>query len=45
MIGVLIVAGGTAAALWTIAAALYWLIKPGEDDPQHPKRLILRDDR
>lgn len=45
MIGEAIVAIGTVATLWTIAAALYWTIHPGETQPDHPKRIILRRDR
>jgi hypothetical protein len=45
VIGWLIVATGTLATLWTIAAALYFTIRPGETEPDHPKRLILRNDR
>lgn len=45
MIGWIIVAAGVAVTLWTIAAAAYWMIFPGETEPDHPKRIILRDDR
>ncbi len=45
MIGWTIVAAGTIATLWTIAAAIYWTVNPGETEPDHPKRMILRDDR
>jgi hypothetical protein len=45
MIGGIIVAVGTIATLWTICAAVYWTVHPGETDPDHPKRLILRNDR
>ena len=45
MIGWIIVIAGVAATLWTIAAATYWTIFPGETEPDHPKRIILRDDR
>ncbi len=45
MIGWAIVAIGTAATLWSIAASIYWTVRPGETDPAHPKRLILRSDR
>jgi hypothetical protein len=45
ILGWLAVAIGTAATLWTIAAAIYWILRPGELDPQHPKRIVLRNDR
>lgn len=45
MTGSIIVAIGTLATLWTIGAALYWTIRPGETEPDHPKRMILRSDR
>ena len=45
MIGGVIVVAGAAVTLWCIAAALYWIVHPGETDPAHPKRLILKDDR
>lgn len=44
-LGWLVVAIGTLVTIWTIGAAIYWTIRPGENDPQHPKRLILKDDR
>ncbi len=44
-LGWIVIAVGTAATLWTIAAAAYWTIHPGETESQHPKNLILRDDR
>jgi hypothetical protein len=40
-----IVAAGSVATLWTIIIALYWMIRPGETDPDHPKHSILRSDR
>lgn len=40
-----VVIAGTLATLWTIGATVYWLIRPGETSPDHPKRLILRKDR
>lgn len=45
MIAWIIVCVGTAATLWTIVAAIYWLIWPGETEPDHPKRIVLRSDR
>ncbi|MEO6835856.1 MAG: hypothetical protein ABI231_08120 [Candidatus Tumulicola sp.] len=45
VLGWIAVVAGTIVTLWTIGAALYWTFRPGERDPQHPKRLILKDDR
>jgi hypothetical protein len=43
--GWIVVAIGTLATLWTIGACIYWTVWPGETDPDHPKRLIFKDDR
>ncbi len=43
--GWLAVIVGTVATLWTIGAAAYWTIRPGERRADHPKHLILKDDR
>ena len=40
-----IVGIGTLITLVSIVLAIYWTIKPGESQPNHPKRLILRKDR
>lgn len=40
-----IVIAGIAATLYAFTASIYWLIRPGETDPAHPKRMILRNDR
>jgi hypothetical protein len=40
---IIVVAG--AVTLSCIGAMLRMLIRPGEDDPAHPKRRILREDR
>ena len=45
MIGWIIVAAGAAVTLWSFGAAIYWLIWPGETEPDHPKRIVLRSDR
>ena len=45
MIGTVIVILGASATLYSIAAAAYWLIRPGETAADHPKRIILRRDR
>lgn len=45
VLGWIVVIGGTLATLWTIAATIYWLVRPGETQPDHPKNLILKDDR
>lgn len=43
--GWIVIAVGSVATLWTIVAAVYWTFWPGERDPAHPKRLILKSDR
>jgi len=43
--GTVVVVVGAIATLLTIAAATYWTVYPGETDPGHPKRLVLKDDR
>lgn len=45
MIGWIIVAVGTFATLWSIGAAIYFTVRPGETNADHPKLLILRNDR
>ncbi|HKU66244.1 MAG TPA: hypothetical protein VJP85_00555 [Candidatus Baltobacteraceae bacterium] len=45
MIGWIIVGVGAVATLWAFAASIYWTIRPGETQPDHPKYLILRNDR
>ncbi len=44
-LGWIVIVAGMLATVWTIAAAIYWVLRPGEDEPQHAKRLILKDDR
>ncbi|PZR61871.1 MAG: hypothetical protein DLM53_07815 [Candidatus Eremiobacter antarcticus] len=44
-LGWVIALGGTMATLWVIALAVRLLITPGETAPDHPKLLILKDDR
>ena len=44
-VGWIVIAVGTLATIWTIGASLYWTFLPGEREPEHPKNLILRDDR
>ena len=44
-IGWLVVAAGVAGTLWTMVATAYWLLRPGETHPDHPKWIILRSDR
>ena len=43
--GWIVIAVGTVVTLWTILAAIRWVVRPGEADLHHPKRIILRDDR
>lgn len=45
LLGWVVVAVGSLATIWTVAIALYWTIRPGETDPDHPKRMILQSDR
>ncbi len=40
-----IVIFGSIATLWTMIAACYYTLRPGETGTDHPKRLILRNDR
>jgi hypothetical protein len=42
---VVIIALAAAVTIGCIVAMLRMLIHPGEDDPAHPKRSILREDR
>jgi len=43
--GWIIVIAGVLVTGWTVVVAIYWSIKPGETAADHPKRLILRNDR
>jgi hypothetical protein len=45
IVGWTIVAGGAVVTLWAIGFAVWATLRPGEEDPRHPKRLILKDDR
>jgi hypothetical protein len=36
---------GAIVTAFTIAISLYWGFRPGEENPAHPKYMILRDDR
>ena len=44
-LGWVVIALGALATAWAIGAGIYWTVRPGERDPQHAKRLILKDDR
>jgi hypothetical protein len=44
-LGWIVVAAGALATAGTIVAAAYWIVRPGERDPRHPKYMILRRDR
>lgn len=44
-LGWIIVVVGTVATIWTIGISIYWIVRPGERDPKHPKNLVLRRDR
>lgn len=41
---IVIIVGGIVTA-WTVVMSVYWCIRPGETDLNHPKRTILRGDR
>lgn len=45
VLGWLVIAAGVVATAWTIALSIYWTIRPGEIDPNHPKYTVVRDDR
>ncbi|MDQ2866028.1 MAG: hypothetical protein M3R51_07350 [Candidatus Eremiobacteraeota bacterium] len=45
VLGWAVVVVGAIATLWTIAAASYWIARPGETNDDHPKNLILKDNR
>ena len=44
-LGLLVIVVGAIITLFTVVASIYWCIRPGETDPNHPKRNILRSDR
>lgn len=44
-LGWIIILAGSLVTLWTIGFAIRAFIAPGETQPDHPKRLILKDDR
>lgn len=45
MIGAIIVVVGAVVTVWTIVVSIVWIVRPGETEPNHPKRVILREDR
>ncbi len=45
LLGWVVIIVGTIATIGTIVGAIYWMIRPGESDSHHPKRIILRHDR
>lgn len=44
-LGLAIVAVGTIGTLWTFVLAFRLTFWPGESNPDHPKNVILREDR
>jgi nitrogen fixation-related uncharacterized protein len=44
-LGWTVIVVGAIVTGFTIVMSVYWAIKPGEKDPEHPKYTILRDDR
>ncbi|MGB6985880.1 MAG: hypothetical protein WBD74_07935 [Candidatus Aquilonibacter sp.] len=45
LLGWIVVWVGAIVTAGVIVAATYWTIRPGETDPNHPKRMIFRNDR
>jgi len=43
--GLAIVAVGAIGTLWTFVLAFWLTFRPGESSPDHPKNIILREDR
>lgn len=43
--GIAVVVAGTIATAASFVLACRMLIHPGEEEPDHPKRVILQDDR
>ncbi len=43
--GMLMVAAGAAILLYSSFLAIKATIRPGETDPEHPKNVVLGDDR
>lgn len=44
-LGWIIVIAGSLVTVWTIVYAIRAMISPGEAQPDHPKQLILKEDR
>lgn len=44
-LGIVVVVAGAIATAWTFVLAFRLTIRPGEHEPDHPKRTILREDR
>lgn len=44
-LGWIIASAGAAVTFWTIIFAIRAMLSPGECDTNHPKQLILKDDR
>ncbi|MGH7737190.1 MAG: hypothetical protein ACREMP_04910 [Candidatus Tyrphobacter sp.] len=45
VLGWIVISVGAAATVFTIVAAFRFGVRPGEAEPDHPKRAILREDR
>lgn len=45
LLGWLVVIVGAVATIFAIASTIYWFLRPGETEPDHPKRIVLRSDR
>jgi hypothetical protein len=44
-LGWIVIVVGAIVTSGVIFAAVYWTVRPGETDPNHPKRMIFRNDR
>lgn len=44
-LGWMVVSVGVVATAVTIVMAVFWIVRPGERDPLHPKNVVLREDR
>ncbi len=44
-LGMFVVLAGAAGTLWAFVLAFRLTLWPGETEPDHPKHLILREDR
>ena len=45
VLGTIVVVGGALATLYAFVMTVWVTLRPGEKGPDHPKNLVLRDDR